>query len=164
VIHHRVFDNLRFAMVATCLVASAGCFRHSAERDAGSAKQASSDSSRSANLERSRSSATQGISFDDAERARFTRVEQMIQARFSGVQVIPNAGNFTIQIRGTGSFGSTSNEPLVVIDGAIRTVRDLGSVHPREVMRIEVMKDAAASFYGARGANGVIVITTRRSG
>jgi len=101
------------------------------------------------------------VTFDDAERARFTRVEQMIQARFSGVQVLPSGGNFTIQIRGTGSFGS-GNEPLVVIDGATRTVRDLGSVHPREVMRIEVMKDAAASFYGSRGANGVIVITTRR--
>ena len=161
--HHRVHDHLRRAMLATHLVAMAGCFRHSGQPDVGSTTQASSDSARAANQERSRSSATQAVTFDDAERARFTRVEQMIQARFSGVQVIPNGGNFTIQIRGTGSFGS-GNEPLVVIDGATRTVRDLSSVHPREVMRIEVMKDAAASFYGARGANGVIVITTRRSG
>jgi TonB-dependent SusC/RagA subfamily outer membrane receptor len=159
--HHRVYDTLRVAILATCLVTIAGCVRQSAQPDVGATTQASADSARNANQERSRSSATQAVSFDDAERARFTRVEQMIQARFSGVQVIPNGGNFTIQIRGTGSFGS-SNEPLVVIDGAVRTVRDLGSVHPREVVRIEVMKDAAASFYGARGANGVIVITTRR--
>jgi TonB-dependent SusC/RagA subfamily outer membrane receptor len=161
--HHGVYDHLRFAMLASYLVAVVGCVRHSAQPDAGSTTQASSDSTRNANQERSRSSATQAVSFDDAERARFTRVEQMIQARFSGVQVIPNGGSFTIQIRGTGSFGS-SNEPLVVIDGAVRTIRDLSTLHPREVTRIEVMKDAAASFYGARGANGVIVITTRRSG
>ena len=159
---HRVYDHLWLAMLATSLVAIAGCARHSTEEDAGSTRPALSDSARSANQARSRSSASQSVSFEDAERARYTRVEQMIQARFSGVQVIPNAGNFTIQIRGTGSFGS-SNEPLVVIDGAMRTVRDLGTVHPRDVIRIEVMKDAAASFYGARGANGVIVITTRRS-
>ena len=161
--HHRVYDHLRFATLASCLVAVAACFRQSAQPDVGSTTRTSSDSTRNANQERSRSSATQAVSFDDAERARFTRVEQMIQARFSGVQVIPNGGNFTIQIRGTGSFGS-SNEPLVVIDGAVRTIRDLSSVHPREVSRIEIMKDAAASFYGARGANGVIVTTTRRGG
>ena len=150
-------------MLATLAVAMAGCFRHSAQGDAGSPTQASSDSARNANQERSRSSATQAVSFDDAERARFTRVEQMIQAHFSGVQVTPKGGGFSIQIRGTGSLTS-GNDPLVVIDGATRTIQDLGSVHPRDVMRIEVMKDAAASFYGARGANGVIVITTRRAG
>src|SRR5262245_36457318 len=150
-------------MLATYLVAMTGCFRHAAQRDGGSATQASSDSARSANQERSRSSATQAVTFDDAERSRFTRVEQMIQARFSGVQVTPKGGGFAIQIRGTGSL-SLSNEPLVVIDGALRTVQDLGTVHPRDVMRIEVMKDAAASFYGSRGANGVILITTRRGG
>ena len=161
--HHRAYHHLRFAMLATFVVAIAGCFRHSANGDAGSTPQALSDSARSANQERSRSSATQAVSFDDAERARFTRVEQMIQARFSGVQVTPKAGGFAIQIRGTGSLGS-GNEPLVVIDGATRTVQDLGTVHPRDVVRIEVMKDAAASFYGSRGANGVIIITTRRGG
>lgn len=161
--HHRVYDTRRLATLVMCLVAIAGCVRHSAQPDVGATTQASADSARNANQERSRSSATQAVSFNDADRARFTRVEQMIQARFSGVQVIPNGGNFTIQIRGTGSFGS-SNEPLVVIDGAVRTIRDLSSVHPREVSRIEIMKDAAASFYGARGANGVIVITTRRGG
>jgi TonB-dependent SusC/RagA subfamily outer membrane receptor len=148
-------------MLATFVVAMAGCFRRSAQPDVGSTPQASSDSAQSTSQERSRSSASQAVSFDDADRARFTRVEQMIQARFSGVQVMPRGSGFAIQIRGTGSF-SSGNEPLVVIDGATRTVQDLGSVHPRDVVRIEVMKDAAASFYGARGANGVIVITTRR--
>lgn len=84
----------------------------------------------------------------------------MIQAHFAGVQVTQQGGNYTIQIRGVGSFGS-SNEPLVIVDGATRTVADLGRVSPLDVQRIEVFKDAAASFYGSRGANGVIVITTR---
>jgi TonB-dependent SusC/RagA subfamily outer membrane receptor len=101
------------------------------------------------------------VDFEEAERSRFTRVEQMIQARFSGVQVFPKGGGYTIQIRGTGSFGS-SNEPLVIIDGASRSTADLGAIDPRDVERIAVVKDAAASFYGVRGANGVIMITTRR--
>lgn len=120
------------------------------------------DSTRSALAERSRSSATQAVDFDESERTRFTRVEQMIQARFSGVQVIQKGSGYSIQIRGTGSFGS-SNEPLVVIDGASRSVADLRGINPRDVERIEVMKDAAASYYGVRGANGVIVIKTRRA-
>ena len=85
----------------------------------------------------------------------------MIQARFSGVEVTQAGNAFSIKIRGAGSFAS-SNEPLIVIDGAVRTTADLASVNPKDVVRIEVMKDSAAAFYGVRGANGVIVITTRR--
>jgi len=81
--------------------------------------------------------------------------------RFSGVQVTPKGGGFAIQIRGTGSFAS-NNEPLVIVDGATRSTSDLGRIDPRDVERIEVVKDAAASFYGVRGANGVILIKTRR--
>ena len=160
--HPGVYLYVRFAVLGTYLVTSTACFRHSAtDSDAERAEARSADSARSVRAERSRSSATQVVDFEESERTRFTRVEQMIQARFSGVQVIPKGGGFTIQIRGTGSFGS-SNEPLVVIDGASRTTADLGGVNPRDVERIEVVKDAAASFYGVRGANGVIVITTRR--
>jgi TonB-dependent SusC/RagA subfamily outer membrane receptor len=157
-----VFPYVRFAMVGICLAAGAACPRHStADTDADETDARSADSARSALAERSRSSATQVVDFEEAERSRFTRVEQMIQARFSGVQVFPKGGGYTIQIRGTGSFGS-SNEPLVIIDGASRSTADLGAIDPRDVERIAVVKDAAASFYGVRGANGVIMITTRR--
>ncbi|HVS61025.1 MAG TPA: TonB-dependent receptor plug domain-containing protein [Gemmatimonadaceae bacterium] len=157
-----VYLYVRFAVLGIYLAASTACLRHSTtDTDAERAEARSADSARNARVEQSRSSATQVVDFEESERTRFTRVEQMIQARFSGVQVIPKGGGFTIQIRGTGSFGS-SNEPLVVIDGASRSTADLRGIDPRDVERIEVVKDAAASFYGVRGANGVIVITTRR--
>jgi TonB-dependent SusC/RagA subfamily outer membrane receptor len=149
------------AALAASLATSGACRRHSAA-GADPAKALAEDSARKALADRSRSAATQAVDFDEGERSRFTRVEQMIQAHFSGVQVTPAGNGFSIRIRGTGSFGS-SNEPLVLIDGVSRSTADLGGVNPRDVERIEVMKDAAASFYGVRGANGVIVIKTRRA-
>ena len=148
-------------LLAILIAAGTACHRNSSA-DSGDERTAarSADSARSAATQRSRSSATQSVDFDEAERARYTRVEQMIQARFAGVQVTSQGGGFTIQIRGAGSFGS-SNEPLVIVDGTSRSVADLGRISPLDVQRIEVFKDAAASFYGSRGANGVIVITTR---
>ena len=50
-----------------------------------------------------------------------------------------------------------------LIDGATRAVADLRGIDPRDVQRIEIVKDAAASYYGVRSANGVIIITTRRA-
>jgi len=85
----------------------------------------------------------------------------MIQAKFSGVQVISLGGSYTIRIRGSGSFTS-GNDPLVIIDGASRSTSDLRSISPVDVKRIEIVKDGAGSFYGSRGANGVIIITTGR--
>jgi TonB-dependent SusC/RagA subfamily outer membrane receptor len=122
-----------------------------------------SDSLRRAQSERGRSSATQSIDFTAEERGKFSRVEQMIQARFSGVEVLPSGGGYTIRIRGSSSLGTSKSEPLIIIDGASRSTGDLGNISPREVQRIEVMKDAAASIYGSRGSNGVIRITTVRA-
>lgn len=121
------------------------------------------DSLRTAQAERGRSSATQAIDFTAEERLKFNRVEQMIQARFSGVQVLPSGGGYSITIRGSSSLGTSRSEPLIIIDGASRSTGDLGNLSPREVQRIEVMKDGAASIYGSRGSNGVIRITTVRS-
>jgi TonB-dependent SusC/RagA subfamily outer membrane receptor len=149
-----------WAVSAALLGASGAC--HRPARYDGVAEQGRvADSSRNA-AERNRSAATQAVDFDEGERSRFTRVEHMIQAHFAGVQVTPAGNGFSIRIRGTGSFGS-SNEPLVLIDGASRSTADLRGVNPRDVERIEIMKDAAASFYGVRGANGVIVIKTTRA-
>jgi iron complex outermembrane receptor protein len=141
------------AALGCCLAAGAACHHAPAGASGG---QPSAQAA-----ERSRSSATQSVDFNEEERSRFTRVELMIQAHFSGVQVTPKGNGFSIRIRGTGSFGA-NNEPLVVVDGASRSTADLAGINPREVERIEVVKDAAASFYGMRGANGVIVIKTRR--
>lgn len=103
--------------------------------------------------------------------ARVTRVEELLQGRVPGLEVrrLPD-GNYTLRIRGQhGIRGNPGDdEPLLVIDGSLMPPGSLGSalaaIAPRDVARIDVLKDVAATgFYGARGANGVIVITTKRS-
>lgn len=154
---------LNVMVFSACLAAAACHPTSSQEINPDLAEPRMTDSLRAAQAERGRSSATQSIDFTVEERLKFTRVEQMIQARFSGVQVEPSGGGYSIRIRGSSSLGTSRNEPLIIIDGASRSTGDLGSISPREVQRIEVMKDGAASIYGSRGSNGVIRITTIRS-
>lgn len=94
-----------------------------------------------------------------------TRVDQMIQGKAAGVQVTavdgsPGTGS-TIRIRGGNSI-TASNEPLYVIDGLIGG-GDLNLINPQDIESMEILKDASSTaIYGARGANGVILITTKR--
>ncbi len=94
----------------------------------------------------------------------FSRVDQALQGKIAGVQInntTSEAGAAPqIRVRGMGSL-SASNEPLVVIDG-YPTEGGLSFVDMNDVESIEVLKDAAsAAIYGSRGANGVILITTK---
>ncbi|HXB92377.1 MAG TPA: TonB-dependent receptor [Puia sp.] len=94
-----------------------------------------------------------------------TRPDQMLQGRASGVQVIQTnsapGGNISIRIRGTNSINS-SNEPLFVIDG-FPGAGDLNTINPQDIESIEILKDASSTaIYGSRGANGVVLITTKR--
>jgi TonB-dependent SusC/RagA subfamily outer membrane receptor len=97
------------------------------------------------------------------------RMEDLIQGRVSGVQVSRSAsGRLMIRIRGAASFQSGGSEPLIVIDGmaapAFGGSSALDSISPSDVERIDVLKDAgAAAIYGAQGANGVIIVTTKRA-
>ena len=81
-------------------------------------------------------------------------------------------GNITIRVRGTGSINA-GNEPLYVIDGfpventnigaSDQGINPLSSINPDDIESIEILKDAAAaSIYGSRGSNGVVIITTKR--
>jgi len=93
-------------------------------------------------------------------------VADMLVGRFPGVEVrqLPN-GTTSIRIRGSRSFRS-SEEPLIVVDGIPQNNGGtaLMDLSPRDVESIEVLKDAAASaVFGSRGANGVILISTRRA-
>ena len=94
------------------------------------------------------------------------RIEQVLQGRVAGLQVIRlPGGGYSLRIRGTTSL--MDNEPLVVLDDQIIHASAISSVlagiSPRDVARVEVLKDAGSTaFYGSRGANGVIIITTRR--
>jgi TonB-dependent starch-binding outer membrane protein SusC len=89
-------------------------------------------------------------------------VEQQLQGRVSGVTVITNGQpgtNSIIRVRGFGAFGG--NEPLYIVDGL--PVPSTDFLAPDDIETTTVLKDAAAaSIYGARAANGVIVYTTKR--
>lgn len=100
-------------------------------------------------------------------------IAQGLQARVAGVQINQNSGspggNISVRIRGTNSINGSS-EPLYVIDGiqvsnggGITDVSPLSTINPNDIESVEVLKDASASaIYGARAANGVILITTKR--
>lgn len=89
-------------------------------------------------------------------------VEQQLQGRVAGVTVITNGQpgtNSQIRVRGFGAFGG--NQPLYVVDGV--PTQNINFLNPDDIESTTVLKDAAAaSIYGARAANGVIVYTTRR--
>lgn len=72
----------------------------------------------------------------------------------------PGGGGTTIRIRGTNSLGS--KDPLVVIDGIPDRDGGMNRINPNEIESMSVLKDASAAIYGARAANGVILITTKR--
>jgi TonB-dependent starch-binding outer membrane protein SusC len=89
-------------------------------------------------------------------------IEQTLQGRVSGVTVITNGQPGTasiVRVRGFGAFGG--NEPLYVVDGV--PVGNTAFINPDDIESTTVLKDAAAaSIYGARAANGVIIYTTKK--
>ncbi|MGB3851297.1 MAG: TonB-dependent receptor [Tunicatimonas sp.] len=92
-------------------------------------------------------------------------VQQIMQGRAPGVQVIQNShspgGGLSVRIRGANSVLGGS-DPLYVVDGFIGGV-GLNSINPNDIESIEILKDASATaIYGSRGANGVVIITTKR--
>ncbi|WP_138994704.1 TonB-dependent receptor [Larkinella sp. C7] len=106
-------------------------------------------------------------------------LDQALQGRASGVQVTNNTGapggGVSIRIRGTSSLGA-GNEPLYVVDGVPinntqtfnqqtgeERINGMSNINPADIESIEILKDAAStSIYGARAANGVVLITTKR--
>ena len=111
--------------------------------------------------------AVSSIRATPTDRLRFTDMPQFLQGRIAGLQVIPlDNGQYSLRLRGTTSL-NMSNEPLVVIDGVPVPPEGLSDalavVTPDMVKRVDVLKDAGSTaFWGIRGANGVIVITTLR--
>lgn len=87
-----------------------------------------------------------------------------LQGRAAGVMVVQNSkapgGSISVRVRGSNSISST-NEPLYVVDGFATTSGV--DLNPNDIESMEILKDASATaIYGARGANGVIIITTKR--
>ncbi|MEO4860262.1 TonB-dependent receptor [Bacteroides uniformis] len=107
--------------------------------------------------------AVSSIGNKDIKDSPVSNLGQAIQGKISGVQIV-DAGkpgdNVSIKIRGLGSINNC--DPLVVIDG-VPTDLGLSSLNTADVERLDVLKDASATaIYGSRGANGVVMITTKR--
>lgn len=113
--------------------------------------------------------AVSSLTSAELDRERVSRIEELLEDRIPGVMVSRRPdGSMSIRIRGTRSLMG-GNEPLVVIDGtpitAFSVSQALTGLAPQSVERIDVLKDAGSTAaYGSRGANGVILITTRRGG
>ena len=103
------------------------------------------------------------VTNEEFDRQPLTRVDQALQGRAAGVAVTQTSGapgaGYKIRIRGANSI-SGSNEPLYVVDGLV--VGDILSINVNDIQSLEILKDASATaIYGSRGANGVVLITTK---
>lgn len=92
-----------------------------------------------------------------------TRIEEALQGSVAGVQVNANSGSpgasYNIRIRGITTNGN--NSPLVIVDG-VNLGTDLSVIDPNDIERMDIIKDASSAIYGVQGANGVILITTKK--
>ncbi|MFD2162717.1 SusC/RagA family TonB-linked outer membrane protein [Paradesertivirga mongoliensis] len=112
------------------------------------------------------------------EREPATSIDQMLQGRAAGVQIVSESGDpgagADIRIRGVGTIGGGA-QPLYIVDGVpitadasysnsdVARTNPIADINPNDIERIDILKDASAgALYGARAANGVIVITTKR--
>lgn len=95
----------------------------------------------------------------DFDYTRYDNIYEIIQSSFSGVQV----ENGEIIIRGVSSF-QLSSAALIVVDGVISESSILSTIRPIDVKSINVIKDGSSAIYGSRGANGVVIIDTKRGG
>ena len=110
--------------------------------------------------------AVTSVSADQLLKAPVAGLDQALQGRAAGVTVMSNSGQpgegATIRIRGIGS-AMGGNDPLYVVDGVI--TGDIKWLSPTDIKSMEILKDAsAAAIYGSRGANGVILVTTKSGG
>ena len=133
--------------------------------------------------EREISYATQTISMKEFEGLGITSVDEALQGRIAGLDIIGNSGDLgsgsTMRLRGVSSLSSlTDSNPLIVVDGNIREVNldnfdlagannekfaELLNINPEDIAEIRVLKDAAScAVYGSQGGNGVIELTTKR--
>ena len=122
---------------------------------------------------RDNTGSVKAVTAKDFNPGRVVSAEQLIQAKVPGVQVIDNnepGGGISIRIRG-GTSVNASNEPLYVVDGVPLNIggglssgrNPLNFLNPNDISEITVLKDASATaIYGSRGANGVLLITTKQ--
>ncbi|MEG0993669.1 MAG: TonB-dependent receptor [Bacteroidales bacterium] len=106
------------------------------------------------------------IKSDALENAPVASFDQALQGKATGLEVLANSGEpsapATFKIRGVNSINAGTT-PLFILDGIAVSANDFSAINPNDIENISVLKDASStSIYGARAANGVIVITTKR--
>ena len=127
--------------------------------------------------------ATQNFSMKEVEGMSFMSIDEAMQGRIAGLDIIGNSGDLgsgsTMRLRGASSLSTlTDANPLIVVDGNVRQVSlqnfdianannekfaELLNINPEDISDIRVLKDAAATaIYGSQGGNGVIELTTKR--
>ena len=109
--------------------------------------------------------AVSSVKGNDLVKTPTANMSNAIAGRLSGVITFQRSGEpggdgTTIRIRGSNTLGN--NDPLVVIDGVAARAGGLERLNPNEIESMSVLKDASAAIYGARAANGVILITTKK--
>ncbi|QIA07907.1 TonB-dependent receptor plug domain-containing protein [Draconibacterium halophilum] len=102
-------------------------------------------------------SAISSLRDDNDDFSKYTDMYELIRGRFSGVQIIGDE----VIIRGNKTLGS-SNAALIVVDGIERDGNVLSILPPNTVKSIDILKDGGSAIYGSRGANGVVLIETKR--
>ena len=105
------------------------------------------------------------VKAENIEKRQVSNVTNALSGAIAGVQVTSSNGqpgvSATVRVRGVGSLNA-GNDPLYVVDG-MPFDGDISSINPADIENMSVLKDAAASaLYGARGANGVIMVTTKK--
>lgn len=110
------------------------------------------------------SSAVSRVTSEELDKGNPTNIQNALKGKVSGVQIISNSGQpgaeSKIRIRGTGTVNNS--DPLYIVDG-MPSESGISHLNPSDIESIEVLKDAAsAAIYGARGANGVVLITTKK--
>ena len=106
------------------------------------------------------------VKSDKLENTPTAAFDQALQGQVAGLTVLSNSGepsaSATLTIRGTNSINS-GTAPLYILDGVAISAADFNTINPADIESMSVLKDASStSIYGARAANGVIVITTKR--
>lgn len=125
------------------------------------------------------------VTAKDIENQPVTNVFAAVKGRMAGVSIVQNSGSagggFEVQIRGKNSLRFDGNYPLIIVDGVPSNAQSnslaalstnilskgeaspLNTINPNDIESIEVLKDAdATAIYGSRGANGVVIVTTKR--
>lgn len=110
------------------------------------------------------SSAVSRVTSDDLDMGHPTNLQNAMKGKVSGVQITSTSGqpgaSSKIRIRGVGTVNNS--DPLYIVDG-LPSESGINNLNPSDIESVEILKDAAsAAIYGARGANGVVLVTTKK--